>query len=237
MLKTLKFSGEESNFLFVSDLHHCHDRNFIYTKRKDIRGKQYESVVEHDRGILEAWNSVCTNRSIVFNCGDVVFNDPDGNRFLQLMRQLDFKEHFILFGNHTSGQRQIYLRELIKQFPNAMRGYELLHEVYPLKFNLDENPDKSIIFLPSYAEIQINSTKLVLCHYPIYSHNGLGKNYYHVCGHSHSGCDLTNKDKGRGFRLDVGVESFGRPISLKEVKHHLKDRGLDSVDHHNEKTK
>jgi len=237
MLKTLKFSGEETNFFFVSDLHIHHDRDFIYTKRANpLTGEKYKTVIEHDKGIIEGWNSVCNNKSIIFNCGDVIFKDSDGSGFMGLMRQLDFKEHYVLFGNHTSGQRQTYIKELLCQFPNSMDGYGLFYEVYPLRLNIDGNPEKTVIFLPEYAEIQINSTLITLCHYPIISHNKLGHGSYMICGHSHASCQITNKDSGTGFRLDVGIESFGRPLSLKEVKYHLRNRTTDSFDHHNEKT-
>ncbi len=239
MLKTLKFSGNETDYFVVSDLHYGHDRNFIYGKRKDIRGKTYESVSEHDNGIVEAWNSVCNENSVVFNCGDVVFNDPDGKKFWELMRRINFKEHYVFWGNHTSGQRPAYLQSLYDKHPEAFSlnregNPEPDYEIYPLRVSF--NTTKTIIFVPQYAEIQVNSTKLMLFHYPIISHNGLGKGFYHICGHSHGTCDVTNKNTGRGFRLDVGIESFGRPISIKEVKSHLKNRTLDTVDHHNEKT-
>ncbi len=57
-----------------------------------------------------------------------------------------------------------------------------------------------------------------------------------LCGHSHSNCHLTNKDTGQGLRIDLGVESFGRPLSLAEIKRHLAGRDIDSRDHHSKDT-
>lgn len=240
MLKTLKFSGLENQFFFVSDLHYQHNKDFIYTKRKDLNSKIYQNVTEHDNGIINSWNSVCTKDSIVFNLGDVAFNDSDGHSFKSLMRKTSFSKQFILWGNHTSGHRQTYLELLKSAFPQAISenagAIDINFEVYPLSYNVDGNPDKQVIFLPTYVEIQINSTKLMLNHYPIISHNGVGKGFYHLCGHSHGSCEFTNKDIGKGRRLDVGIESFGRPINLLEVKKHLDSRTFDSFDHHNKNT-
>lgn len=241
MLKTFKFSGEESNFFVVADFHYRHNRDFIYTKRKNpLTNKVYENVDEHDSGGVAGWNSVCTNSSVVCHIGDLIFNDPTGAEFTNLLRKLNFQILYLFWGNHNSGQRQNYIRALKDQHPNAVvtsGGHEeIIYEVYPLIVPLDGNPHKSIVFLPQYCEFYINSTHLVLFHYPIISHNHLGHGTYHLCGHSHGSCIFTNKDKGVGRRLDVGLESFGRPISLKEVKYHLRDRTLDSFDHHNEKT-
>ena len=233
MLKKLKFSGQETDFFFVSDLHFGHNRDFIYTKRANpITKEVYKTVEEHDKGVIDGWNSVCNKSSIVFNCGDVVFNDSDGSRFWNLMRSLSFNKHYILWGNHTSGHRQAYLKVLKEKFPQAFKGEELDYEVYPLEVELSGNPDKVIVFLPEYAEVSINSSQIVLCHYPLTVHNHMSHNSICLSGHSHSSCFMTNKNTGTGMRLDLGLESFGRPISLKEVKYHLRNRDIDPKDHH-----
>lgn len=225
MLKSLKFRGEEKKFLFISDLHINHDRPWIVQKRK------FSSIIEHDEGIINNWNSVCNNKSIIFNLGDVQFNDPDGSKFLQLMRRLNFDTQYILWGNHTSGHRQTYIKEMKKQFPNSVNSENgLEYEVYPLTLILDGI--KKIIFLPEYVEVVINGTYLVLCHYALYCFNKQAHGALSISGHSHSNCPLTNKNTGQGKRLDVGVESFGQPINLSEIKNLLKNRLIDSSDHH-----
>jgi len=236
VIKLLKFKGDESKYFFVSDLHYRHTKDFLWSKRKDAKGNFYQNSEDHDSGIKALWNSVCNSESIVYNMGDIVFNDSKGDHFWSLLRQLNFREMYLLLGNHTSGQRQAYIAGMKFQHPNAfdiVDGVEqLTYEVYPLRVAVDGNPNKVVIFLPQYAEIQINSTQLILCHYPILSHNGMSHSSLHICGHSHSGCELTNKDTGKGLRLDVGVESFGRPVNLLEVKRHLQGRDIDSRDHH-----
>ena len=229
MFKTLKFSGDESNFFFVSDIHHGHDRDFIYKKRG------YNSVQEHDAGIIEKWNSVCDENSIVFNLGDPQFNDPDGSKFLDFYSRVNFRDCYMLIGNHVSGHKRIYADALKNSHPSPF--WDLGFELYPTVHKMSPFTNKVIYFLPQYVEITINKNFIVLCHYPIYSHNEQENGSYMLCGHSHGSCPLTNKNTGKGRRLDVGVESFGRPINFLEVGNWLKDRDVDCIDHHNENTK
>ena len=224
MFKTLKFKGNEENFWFLSDLHHNHDRGFLYSKRN------YKNISEHDEGIINNWNKVCTHNSVIFNLGDVQFGDPDGSKFLQLMRRLNFDTQYIYIGNHVSGHLQVYKNEMLKQFPNSIKDGVLQYEVYPLTMILDGI--KKIIFMPQYSEIQINGQFIVLCHYSIYSFNNQARGSLMLSGHSHSSCPLTNKNTGKGKRLDLSWESFGRPVNLLEIKKLLANRDLDCSDHH-----
>ncbi len=106
-----------------------------------------------------------------------------------------------------------------------------VYEVYPLTTTLDGGP-KQIVFLPDYVEININKQPVVLSHYPIISHNRMARLSWMLCGHSHQGCALTNKDTGKGLRLDVGWEGWRRPVSVAEIRRHLAGRDIDPVDHH-----
>lgn len=229
MLKTLKVNGNENEILFVSDLHHNHDREFLWGKRG------FKSVEEHDSALIHRWNEVCTNRSVVFSLGDEQFNDPTGEKFKNLLRRLNFKTLYCLTGNHFSGRSAVYKEELKLQFPNVFSEDGLQHsEVYPLWHNIDGNPFKQIVFLPTYVEAKINGWHFVLCHFPIYSHHKQSHGAIGLFGHCHQNCALTNKNTGKGKRLDLGLEGFGRPITLAEVNTHLKNRDLDVVDHHDE---
>jgi calcineurin-like phosphoesterase family protein len=225
MIKNIKFNGDESNFYFLGCAHYRHNRTWIV----DARG--FKTIEEHDSNFIIQWNSYCTLNSICFSLGDLIFNDGKGEEFWKLIRRLNFKQLWAMPGNHYSGFRQAYLKTLKDQFPNAINELgELLYEVYPLKTIVDGY--KELIFIPNYVELIINSTQIVACHYPIVSHNHQGAGSYMFCSHSHSNCKLTNKDTGQGLRIDLGFDSFGRPMSLKEIKRHLNGRSLDSWDHH-----
>ena len=140
------------------------------------------------------------------------------------------------WGNHNSGVKTVYAEELRRQFPQCFDGNEMIHEVYPLTMQVDGNPNKTVVFLPEYVEFTINGQRIIMCHFPIYSHNKVGHGSWMICGHSHGSCKLTHKDKGMGKRLDVGIESFGRPITFGELKAFMAKREIHLVDHHNSET-
>ncbi len=223
MLKVLKFKGPESNFLFWSDLHENHNRTWIVNRRG------FTTIEEHDNTLIHNYNSIATNQSVFFHLGDFCFNDPNGDKFWQIIRRLKFKELYLLWGNHTSGQRQAYVKHLVLQFPNLVKDNQILAEVYPLRVNFE---GRDVIFLPQYVEIVVNSDELILCHYPLYSFNSQSRNATMLSGHVHGNCKLTNRDTGNGRRLDLGVEGFPYPATLTEIKNILKNRDIDSVDHH-----
>lgn len=225
MLKPLKIDHPEHDVWFMSDMHWRHNRDFIYGKRG------FTSVEEHDENLVHRWNAHLTDRSVAVHVGDLLFNDSDGTFFKTLVRRLRFSTLYVGAGNHISGHLAVY-KEAISQYPGALDGGQLKYEVYPLTYHVDGNPNKRVVFMPAYFEMSVGGHHIVCCHYPILSFNKQSKGSLLVTGHSHSSCALTNKDTGLGRRLDVGVESFGRPVSLTEIKRHLSGRDLDLRDHH-----
>lgn len=222
MLRPLKFNLPEKDFFAFSDLHYNHDKDFIWGPRG------FSSVEESNRVLIERWNETCDENSIVAHLGDFIFNDSKGEKMLALLHRLRFKELYLLLGNHVSGHKQLYLDTLYNQTAQTDQ------EVYPLYLSLNEG--KRVCFLPQYVEFHVNRDELILCHYPIISHNHLGHGSTHLCGHSHGSCEFSHKNVNAGRRLDVGVESFGRPVNLTFIKNHLKGRDTDTRDHHDSKT-
>lgn len=229
MLKTLKIKEQENEVAFIGCTHFSHNRDFIYGPRG------FSSSKEHDETLIQRWNETCSNRSVVFHLGDFCFNDPTSATFRGLIRRLNFKTMYCLWGNHNSSSKACYQEELKIQFPSVFNpnGYDFC-EVYPLIHNVDGNQFKQVVFLPEYVEAVINGDRFILCHFPIYSHHKQSHGSYHLASHCHGNCALTNKNTGKGRRLEVGVESFGRPVTLKEVISHLNGRELNIVDHHGE---
>jgi calcineurin-like phosphoesterase family protein len=228
MIKTIRVKHPKEDIWFVSDFHYNHDREFIY------KARGFNNVIEHDNTIVERWNYFLNEASIVFHLGDLIFGDSDASKLKDLFRRLKFQTLYLLWGNHTAGQKFLYNQTLAAQFPDAIESNGVGHnyEVYPLTYLLDSNPNKKIVFLPQYVDADIDGKKFVLCHYPIISHDKQGHGSYHLCGHSHAGCEFTNKDVGSGFRLDVGIESFGRPINAVEVQEFFNSRSITTFDYH-----
>lgn len=227
MLQTLKINKDPGDIAFISDLHWHHDKPFLWGKRG------YASSAEHDAGVIVRWNEVCTDRSVVFHLGDLVFKDPKGDEFMGLVRQLRFETLFLCLGNHNSGSKAIYQFWLKTAYPDVvMNGGEM----YPLSFRPDEASPRRIVFLPEYAEAFINGQHVVMCHFPIIAHNRVGHRSWFLTGHSHGSCPITNVDTASGLRLDVGVESFGRPVTFAELKERFAAREVTLFDHHDQTT-
>lgn len=70
-----------------------------------------------------------------------------------------------------------------------------------------------------YAEIEVDRTPLVLCHYPFRSWNGQARGALDLHGHSHG--RLTPLAR----QLDVGVDVWDfRPVTLDEIRSRLRHR-------------
>jgi calcineurin-like phosphoesterase family protein len=213
----------ENDTFFLSDCHFHHNKDFVYKPRG------YKSEVEATEGIISKWNTTVDDTSIVFHLGDFVFGDPDGRKILNLFRRLKFHTLFLLPGNHTSGWRQTYRDSKLKLYPYIPAEVD----IYPLVTNFE---GRRVVYVPNYLELRVNKNQhLILSHYPIGSWNCQNKGAIHLSGHCHSNYPISNKNTGNGKQLDVGVESFGRPVSLTEVKNHLKNRPHGLVDHHAKK--
>ncbi|WP_119461799.1 metallophosphoesterase family protein [Rhodospirillaceae bacterium SYSU D60014] len=64
-----------------------------------------------------------------------------------------------------------------------------------------------------YAEIMLDDTRLVLCHYPFRSWNGMGKGAVNLHGHSHGRMAPLPR------QADVGVDLWDfRPVTLAQLR-------------------
>ncbi len=225
MLKPIKIKCEEKDLWAFSDYHCHHNRKFIFEPRG------FSSVEEHDETLKARWNAHLNDEtSIAISLGDLMMG-ADEAAFWLFCRTHRFKHLYLLWGNHPSGQSAAYKSLMKARFPDSMKGEELIYEVYPLTHDLD-GTGRLVTFLPTFVEMSACGHRFSLCHYAIANHHKQGAGAYMLSGHSHSSLPLTNKDTGQGLRLDVGIESFGRPVSLVEIKRHLKGRELDIRDHH-----
>jgi calcineurin-like phosphoesterase family protein len=228
MFKPLKIQHPDEKVFFVSDLHYGHDKDFIWKPRG------FSNAKDCNEALVQTWNTRVPDDGIVFHVGDFIIK-AEAADFWALVRRLKFKTLYLLWGNHNSGQGQAYKNTLFRNYPTAI-DYDgtLKYEVYPLDFELDNNPNRRVVFLHQYATVQVNKQLFVLCHFPIISHERMGHNSIHICGHSHGDLPLTRPDTGLGKRLDVGIESFGGPVAASYVIELLSHRDLDVRDHKRE---
>lgn len=87
---------------FTSDLHFCHDKDFVWKDRG------FDSVEEMNAAIVENWNKTVYPDDDVFILGDIVLNDTyEGVR---LLKQLNGWKH-IIRGNHDTDSKISLIQE------------------------------------------------------------------------------------------------------------------------------
>lgn len=92
---------------FTSDLHFCHDRDFIYEPRG------FSSIKEMDETIVKNWNAIVDADDDIYVLGDLMLNDDVEG--IKLIKSLRGRIH-IVRGNHDSDRRM----ELYKECHNVV---------------------------------------------------------------------------------------------------------------------
>ena len=223
MFNILKFQhSENSKVYFISDLHYAHE--------KLLESRGFSTIGEHNKTIIDNWNNKVNNDSTVFFLGDLVLGAGQKSQetYENLLNKLNFKYLYVMQGNHFGGGKPMW---------NSAFSSGKIDEYYRLKYCLNSNPDedKVVYFIPNYYEIFVNSTPLILSHYPILSWNGIRANSILLFGHCHNSLEKTPWVKENYLKskcMDVGFEAIKAPISFSEVKEIMDKRPIIQVDHH-----
>lgn len=158
----------------TSDLHFCHDRDFIYKPRG------FSNVDEMNEAIVQNWNDIVDDEDEVYCLGDIMLNNNE--KGMELWNRLKGKKH-VIFGNHDSKERRI----LYSEAPNTeihgcamtlrYKGYHLYLSHYPtLTSNYDENYPirKKVICLCGHVHTQnpyIDLDKGLIYHVELDAHD------------------------------------------------------------------
>ena len=86
----------EKKIWFTSDLHFCHNREFVYGPRG------FKNVYDMNETLVALWNQKVNPEDTVYLLGDVMLNDNDTG--LKLLKQLKGRIHIVL-GNHDTDTR------------------------------------------------------------------------------------------------------------------------------------
>ena len=137
----------ENNIWFTSDLHFCHDKEFLYKPRG------FKTIYEHNEAIIENWNKTIGDNDLVYVLGDLMLKDNDLGR--KCFNQLRGYKYIIL-GNHDSEARQ--------EFYPSLRGIIGMAYAKPIKFNkytffLCHYPTK----VGNYDDEETHKKKYCLC--------------------------------------------------------------------------
>ena len=211
--KPIKITATDHDVLFWGCMHYGHDPKWDVPIWK-TRG--YNSSFEHDEGLILNWNKKAGASTIGFLLGDTIFGHMADERLISLFNRLDFKELYVLPGNHQAGYKQLLERVQDNILLPTASEYKQVH------------------FVPNYLEAVVNGQTIIMNHYAQATWNGQHKGAWHL--HSHSHGNLYKSELGKllykSKTMDVGVEVCSEPISFAELR--AKFRGYDQItfDHH-----
>ena len=123
---------------FTSDLHFCHDREFIYGPRG------FNSIHEMNEAIIKNFNEVMDWADELYILGDCFLNNnEEGAKFLSRLPGMKY----VVWGNHDTDARKVIMEDMginILGFAHQQKfnGQSFYLSHYPtLTSNLDENKD------------------------------------------------------------------------------------------------
>jgi len=201
---------------FWSDTHFGHEcvgwDNPLWARR------DYSSLQEHDVDLIYKWNESVTSEGIIFHLGDFLLGRNGEERFRSYIERLQFKELYLMPGNHATGVKQTAFTE----------GW-----VWHV------NDHKRVHFVPNYLEVLVmgdfGKQGMALSHFPQVSWNNQARGVIHLHGHCH-GSLMANPlfdflyQKAR--IRDIGVEKEATPVIAQNVIKELRNRPMMTYDHH-----
>ena len=156
-------------------------------------GRPFAGLEEMDRRLIESWNRRVRPEDTVYILGDLMVSCPDPAAYLN---QLAGTKHLIL-GSHDG----VWIKRLRKTHPHLL--------------------DQAFASVSPMAEITVDGSRAVLCHYPMMTWNGCLQGAYHIHGHIHNQTSaaywplLSRMDRA----LNAGVDVNGfQPVTLEELK-------------------
>lgn len=141
----------------TSDLHLCHDREFVYKPRG------FNSIHDMNEAIISNWNNIINPEDDIYVLGDLMLNDNDTG--LYLLKKLKGKIHIVL-GNHDTNTR-------IELYKNCWNVVEVT-------FALRLNYKGYHFFLTHFPCMTANLEKesLKKCTINLYGHTHQQTNFY-----------------------------------------------------------
>lgn len=119
------------NIFVTSDLHFCHDRDFLYKPRG------FNNIFDHDEKIVENWNEIVKPNDLVYILGDLMLkNNQLGLEYINRLN--GFK--YIILGNHDTDARQGLYLNYIHNLVDIT--YAFIIQEHKYQFYLSHYPTK-----------------------------------------------------------------------------------------------
>jgi len=191
-MQKITIPKEFNGNIFITSDHHFNHFNIIkYCNRP------FSNIGEMNNTLVNNWNSVVTDKDIVFHLGDFCFGDR--KEWRKWINQLSFSQIHLIQGNH----------DRLSDIPSEM--FSSVNDMMMLTVE-DE-------------ELDSGKMSLFLCHYCMVAWPGQWRGVTHCFGHSHTS-PYSNKQKDVDYigrrplpSYDVGVDNNNfTPVSYDELK-------------------
>lgn len=239
----IKFNSEENNIFFSSDFHYGH-KNICrgISNWTDLTGtRNFDTLKEMNQIIINGINNTVGKNDILFFIGDWSFGGL--RNVWNLRKQINCETIYFILGNHDHHVKQNkILPNVVFDFENKIGDYnfgtqynsfydgKIVEHYKEVLINEETEEIRSnevsanMIFedVDNYMEIQIDSHKFILFHYPIFSWNNIQKDSIHLYGHTHA--NHINGGRSMDAGIDMAYQILGeyRPFSYWEIKNILK---------------
>lgn len=171
------------NLYFVSDIHMGHNKDFLYKPRG------FNSIAEHDEGIIKNWNDLINDEDVVIVLGDSLMGNQDEG--IEKLKQLKGKIYFICGNHDTSAKAKRYIDEL---------GWTYLGYSLPITVN------KYHFIVSHYPTCCSNYD----------AEKPLTQRTINLCGHVHTQDRFADINKGLCYHVDLDAHS-ATPVSFREI--------------------
>ena len=165
------------------------DTHFGHDGALGLYHRPFDSVAAMDETMERLWNETVAPDDEVWHLGDVAIGPRSPGRAAL------FATHLAARLERLHGRKHLVTGN---NDPDGVLAWPGWHSVQP------------------YAEIEVNGTALVLCHYALRSWNGMARGTLNLHGHSHG------RLAPMARQLDVGVDVRGfRPVTLASLRPRL----------------
>lgn len=174
----------------TSDLHFGHNKDFIWKPRG------FNSVEEHDKAIIENWNSLVSWDDEVWLLGDCMLGDNEGG--IRKLNQLAGNIH-IIAGNHDTATR-------IQMYANIRPTILTMGLAYVLKYQ------GYSFYLSHYPTIISNYDD----DKPLY------RKMINLCGHRHVSDPFYDVELGLIYHVELDAHDM-KPVLLDDIIEDIKN--------------
>ena len=181
-----------SRVFFTSDTHFGHNREFLYQPRG------FSSIWEHDKQIIENWNSIVQPDDEVYHLGDIMLGDNEYG--ISYLKQLKGQIH-IIRGNHDTNTRMA---------------------LYDKCWNVVEITEGQFFKYGKY-NFYLSHFPCIVSNYD--ADKPLKARMISLCGHSHTKDKFQDMDKGLIYHVELDAHD-NCPVEINQIIEELKKKIL-----------